>query len=110
MDVLSRQEVAQNVLEYYENNKSTLVHGLQTYQEKQGKGFICWRFLMNEAAKRSAAPEVGETAKRPSASNRDEQNDDNKRPRSQDEKHNNMDGDKASDDVADGLARVKMVH
>ena len=45
IQVLSKQEVAQNVLEYYVHHKEQLQQGLQSYDEVQGKGFICWRFL-----------------------------------------------------------------
>ena len=55
MEILSKQEVAQNVLEYYVNNKEQLQSSLATYNEAQGKGFICWRFLMNEAVKAARA-------------------------------------------------------
>ena len=51
MDVLSKQEVAQNVLDYYCRHKETIQRGLEGYNEKQGKGFVCWRFLINETAK-----------------------------------------------------------
>jgi len=54
MDVLSKQEVAQNVLDYYSENKETIQRGLDSYTEKQGKGFVCWRFLINETAKAMA--------------------------------------------------------
>ena len=45
MEVLSKQEVAENVLDYYVNHKEKLEKGLTDYTEKQGKGFICWRFI-----------------------------------------------------------------
>ena len=45
MEVLSKQEVAQNVLEYYVNRKEKLQQGVQRFDEAQGKGFICWRFI-----------------------------------------------------------------
>eukprot|EP00535_Pseudo-nitzschia_heimii_P012412 CAMPEP_0197198710 /NCGR_PEP_ID=MMETSP1423-20130617/33509_1 /TAXON_ID=476441 /ORGANISM="Pseudo-nitzschia heimii, Strain UNC1101" /LENGTH=1031 /DNA_ID=CAMNT_0042652545 /DNA_START=1648 /DNA_END=4743 /DNA_ORIENTATION=- len=51
MDALSKQEVAQNVLDYYSRHKNTIQRGLEGYNERQGKGFICWRFLINETAK-----------------------------------------------------------
>jgi len=51
MEVLSKQEIAQNVLDYYCKHKKKLLSGLEKYNEKQGKGFICWRFLMNEITK-----------------------------------------------------------
>lgn len=93
LEVLSKQEVAQNVIDYYYNHKETLQRGLDSYDERQGKGFICWRFLINETAKAIAA------AKRDSPED-DSQNDHDpstpKRPRS------------ANDDadvVADGLAK-----
>lgn len=50
LDALSKQEVAQNVITYYCNHKDRLEKCLQLYDEKQGKGFICWRFLMNQVA------------------------------------------------------------
>lgn len=45
MEALSKQEVAQNVLDYYVNHKERLERGVQNYGEVQGKGFICWRFI-----------------------------------------------------------------
>ena len=50
MEVLSKQEVAVNVLEYYLNHRERLQRALDNYSEAQGRGFVCWRFLMNEAA------------------------------------------------------------
>ena len=55
METLSKQEVAQNVLEYYVYHKEKLQRSLESYSEAQGKGFICWRFLMNEAVKQARA-------------------------------------------------------
>jgi hypothetical protein len=55
MEVLSKHEVAQNVLDYYVNHKHKLEESVRSYTEAQGKGFICWRFLMNEAVKAEAA-------------------------------------------------------
>ena len=49
MEVLSKQEVAQNVIDYYANRKSELQLALDNYDETQGGGFICWRFLMSGA-------------------------------------------------------------
>ena len=46
LDVLSKQEVAQNVIQYYCNHKDKLEKCLEQYDEKQGKGWICWRFLV----------------------------------------------------------------
>ena len=54
MDALSKQELAQNVLDYYVNHKQKLQDSLASYSEEQGKGFICWRFLMKEAGKGKA--------------------------------------------------------
>jgi hypothetical protein len=54
MEVLSKQEVAQNVLDYYVNHKQTLQDSLAGYSEEQGKGFICWRFLMKDSSKGKA--------------------------------------------------------
>ena len=54
MDALSKQELAQNVLDYYVNHKQKLQDSLSSYSEEQGKGFICWRFLMKEAGKGKA--------------------------------------------------------
>ena len=48
MDVLSKQEVAQNVMDYYANHKDRLEECLTKYDETQGKGFICWRFIVNQ--------------------------------------------------------------
>lgn len=50
MEVLSKQEVAQNVLDYYARRKSELEMGLQKYSEIQGEGFVCWRFLMSDSS------------------------------------------------------------
>jgi hypothetical protein len=50
LDALSKQEVAQNVITYYCNHKGKLEECLRLYDEKQGKGFICWRFLMHQIA------------------------------------------------------------
>ena len=49
LDALSKPEVAQNVITYYCQHKETLTRCLDKYDEKQGKGFICWRFFMNQA-------------------------------------------------------------
>lgn len=54
MEVLSKQEVAQNVLDYYVNQKEELQQGLENYSETQGKGFVCWRFI-HDTAKRARA-------------------------------------------------------
>lgn len=51
LETLSKVEVAQNVLDYYCNHKETIENGLRSYDESQGKGFVSWRFLMNEAKK-----------------------------------------------------------
>jgi hypothetical protein len=51
LDALSKQEVAQNVITYYSKYKDILSQCLDCYDEKQGKGFICWRFFMNQAMK-----------------------------------------------------------
>lgn len=48
LDALSKQEVAQNVITYYCNHKDKLEKCLEQYDEKQGKGFICWRFLIKQ--------------------------------------------------------------
>uniref|UniRef100_A0A7S3LQ15 Uncharacterized protein n=1 Tax=Aplanochytrium stocchinoi TaxID=215587 RepID=A0A7S3LQ15_9STRA len=45
MEVISKLEVAQNVLKYYVNHKDKLQRSVDAYDETQGKGFICWRFL-----------------------------------------------------------------
>jgi len=45
MELLSKQEVAQNVLDYYLHQKDKLQRGFEKYEETQGKGFICWRFI-----------------------------------------------------------------
>jgi hypothetical protein len=55
MEVLSKQEIAQNVMDYFCNHRGLLQKGLDSYNEDQGKGFICWRFLINETAKQAAA-------------------------------------------------------
>jgi hypothetical protein len=51
MEVLSKQEVAQNVMDYFCSNRELLQRALDRYDEQQGQGFICWRFLINETAK-----------------------------------------------------------
>jgi hypothetical protein len=51
LELLSKHEIAQNVLNYYCSKKELLERGIENYTEKQGKGFICWRFLMNETVK-----------------------------------------------------------
>uniref|UniRef100_A0A7S1C0Z4 Uncharacterized protein n=1 Tax=Corethron hystrix TaxID=216773 RepID=A0A7S1C0Z4_9STRA len=51
MEVLAKQEIAENVIEYYLKHKGKLQKGLSRYNEKQGQGFICWRFLLNDASK-----------------------------------------------------------
>jgi hypothetical protein len=51
LELLSKHEMAQNVLRYYCSQKELLKRAIETYSEKQGKGFICWRFLMNETVK-----------------------------------------------------------
>jgi len=51
MEVLSKHEVAQNVIEYYVNHKSKLQSALDQYNEEQGKGFICWRFINDPVRK-----------------------------------------------------------
>ena len=58
MEVLSKQEVALNVMEYFCKHRPILHRGLETYDEKQGKGFVCWRFLMNESVKMAAAAQA----------------------------------------------------
>jgi len=55
MEVLSKQEVAQNVLEYYCDHRDALQKGIDGYGESQGKGFICWRFLMNDVSNKDGA-------------------------------------------------------
>jgi len=55
LDHLSSQEMAQNVINYYCNHKEKLEKCLGLYDEKQGKGFICWRFLFNQATMSSDA-------------------------------------------------------
>jgi hypothetical protein len=50
MEILSKQEVAQNVLDYYVKHKDKLQRGVQNYSETQGKGFICWRFLISDSS------------------------------------------------------------
>ena len=55
MEVLSKAEVAQNVLDYYALQKEKLQRGLASYSEAQGKGFVCWRFI-NEYRRPDGAP------------------------------------------------------
>ena len=54
METLSKPEIAQNVIEYYNKHPKILQKAVDTYDEKQGKGFVCWRFLMNETVKNAA--------------------------------------------------------
>jgi hypothetical protein len=58
MEALSKSEVAANVIEYYSNCKEILQRSLDGYDETQGKGFICWRFLFQETSKGIAAQET----------------------------------------------------
>lgn len=58
LEALSKQEVAQNVITYYCAHKEKLEKCLRLYDEKQGKGFICWRFLMNHSAAMSSNSEA----------------------------------------------------
>ena len=62
MEVLSKQEVAQNVLDYYCRSKDKLERGLATYDEAQGKGFVCWRFLLRESQAAAGAGAAAGTA------------------------------------------------
>jgi len=55
MEALSKQEVAQNVLDYYVRRKALLEQGVESYAEAQGQGFICWRFI-NERHRSTAQP------------------------------------------------------
>ena len=41
MEVLSKQEIAQTVLDYYCQQREKLQRGVERYSEAQGKGFIC---------------------------------------------------------------------
>jgi hypothetical protein len=47
MELLAKQEVAQNVIDSYCRSRAELQQAVDSYDGKQGKGFICWRFLMN---------------------------------------------------------------
>lgn len=47
MELLAKQEVAQNVIDYFCKSKTELQQAAESYDSKQGKGFVCWRFLMN---------------------------------------------------------------
>ena len=53
MEVFSKHEVAQNVIEYYVDHKAKLQSALDQYNEEQGKGFICWRFI-NDPVRKTA--------------------------------------------------------
>jgi hypothetical protein len=72
MEVLSKQEVAQNVLDYYVHRKEDLSAGLESYDELQGGGFVCWRFLMNDAAKAKGGAKVATQKRLKVGSNLDE--------------------------------------
>ena len=54
--VLSKHEVAQNVLEYYVKRKEKLERGLSNYSEAQGKGFVCWRFIHERSRSTGPSP------------------------------------------------------
>lgn len=95
LEVLSKQEIAKNVMDYYSNHIETIQRGLSSYDEKQGKGFICWRFLINESAKAIAA------AKRHSPVDHSGMVDD---PQSTPKRRRSGE-DEDPDAVADGLAR-----
>ena len=56
METLSKQEVAQNVLEYYVHRRDALQHALDTYSEAQGKGFVCWRFIHERSRSTGPSP------------------------------------------------------
>jgi hypothetical protein len=47
MEVLSKHEVAANVMDHYVHHKAKLEQGLRSYGEAQGKGFVCWRFIQD---------------------------------------------------------------
>jgi hypothetical protein len=100
LEVLSKQEIAQNVMDYYCNHKETLQRGLDSYDELQGKGFICWRFLINETAKAIAA------AKRDTPAGNT--HDDNEEPSTPKRPRANGGGVAEADAVADGLAKQKL--
>ena len=59
MEVLSKHEVAQNVIEYYVDHKEKLQSALDQYNEEQGKGFICWRFINDPVRKIHNAKDGG---------------------------------------------------
>ena len=56
MELLSKQEVAQNVLEYYVHQREKLRQGVAGYSEAQGQGFICWRFINERRGQQAQAP------------------------------------------------------
>lgn len=58
LESLSKQEIAQNVLEYYVQRKEQLQQHLDTYDETKGQGFICWRFIMTQTASTLAQKEL----------------------------------------------------
>jgi len=43
MEILSKHEVAHNMLNYYVKHRQKLQASLESYDESQGQGFICWR-------------------------------------------------------------------
>ena len=59
MEVLSKSEVAQNVIEYYVDHKAKLQCALDQYNEEQGRGFICWRFINDPIRKIGAGKHQG---------------------------------------------------
>ena len=109
MEVLSKQEVAQNVIEYFCDRRDKLQSGLDTYGEGQGKGFVCWRFLMNETAKTAAAAAAEDAASGKRCSSSEESDHclpgvvASKKRRSDRDMSKNTDAD--ADQVADGFAK-----
>jgi len=55
MEVLTKQEVAQNVIDYYLEQKPKLQAFVERYSQTQGMGFICWRFIVNQKERERAS-------------------------------------------------------
>jgi len=62
MEVLSKHEVAQNVIDHFVHHRAKLQRRLQGYSEAQGKGLICWRFIHDSFTRGVSDDSVTETA------------------------------------------------
>lgn len=48
LEKITKQELPQNVITYYNNNYALLLAKVLKYGGEQGMGFICWRFIINQ--------------------------------------------------------------